>query len=228
MEKAEELFDVWAEQKCETLGNIHYYLEEYYNEEITDDYPEKTKHELENIKPEIIGEEIFQEKKLSIQRFKESGDISGFRLCNYEDYEEDDWPFCLLVDSEDLCEILEHRSKAKSKIDFFVGVDEMVNRVSEVMAWVEGRYSIRHEQAEERSGSGIGQQQAKSKRISILADSLKDYETGPNEIRIKKNIFRGLVNKTFVGRENYPRHHSVYKIYHKEAENILSKKIILT
>ncbi|MFH1491245.1 MAG: hypothetical protein ABII06_20245 [Pseudomonadota bacterium] len=124
--------------------------------------------------------------------------------------------------------IIKNHSSAKDKNDFLITVEyDLAHFWSEVYIW-QGYNQLILEQKFSKSNSGVGQIEAREKRLASLVESLKKYDTGKEIIIIKKNTFRGFVNKTFEGKENYPRHHSVFKSYLEEAEKILSKQIILT
>lgn len=91
-----------------------------------------------------------------------------------------------------------------------------------------GYLGLKYREKLARRNSGMGQKKAQEKRLSKFAETLRQYKKAEsNEIKIKKNDFYKLLNQTFEGSENYPRHHSTIKKYREEVEKILGKEIIL-
>ena len=245
MPKEQELLDVWAERKIQELQDIadmldNYFLSEEYAVACKKvDRPEADWSEfkekcvvLVGMDDEIPGDGTKRRRKAAIQRFKRTGEVANILMFPRPDYDncfdEGSGLHCVLDECKCLIQFLEHRSSVDDTGIFFHTMDEMITDVIKAMSYLAGRNDSKILQKEMRLGSGKGQKEAQARRIAMLAENLKEYDTGKDELRIKKNTFRGLVNKTFTDRENYPRHQSVYKIYQIESEKILSKKIIIT
>jgi hypothetical protein len=245
MTKAQDLLDVWAERKIQDLQDIADMLDNYFlSDEYAKDCQKIDSSEIDwseykknvivliGMDDDVPGTGPKRLRKAAIQRFKRTGkvlDILMFPRPDYDNcFDEGSALHCILDECKAIIEFLKHRSKADDMGIFFHTMDEMVTDVIKAMSYTAGRHDMKNEQREMRLGSGKGQQEAQARRITMLVDSLKEYDIDKDELRIKKNTFRGLVNKTFTNRENYPRHHSVYKTYQIESEKILSKKIIIT
>jgi len=81
-----------------------------------------------------------------------------------------------------------------------------------------------------RKNSGKGQINAQEERVNDLKEKIKavvDVDS-KDTIDIDKGLFHKLVNESFVGREDYPRHPKTVKIYKEKIEKDLNKKINLT
>ena len=240
MTKARELLDAWATRKVEDLQYIVDMLNDYFlsNKYVVKECPKidwskfKEEHNIHIDMDETAEARVERLRKQAVQRFKVTGDV--FYICTYPrtDYEncidEGSKFWCISEDCKALIEILEHRRKAHDMIMFIYNMEVLIHAVIEAMAYAAGIHDMKYKQAEKRLGCGKGQQEAQARRILMLVESLKEYDISKDELRIKKNTFRGLVNKTFIDSENYSRHHSVYKTYQIESEKILSKKIIIT
>lgn len=74
--------------------------------------------------------------------------------------------------------------------------------------------------------SGRGQQNAEKNREKKLADELKKFMNNETDvISMDEGDFLKILNATFNGRENYPRHYTTRQKYKGAAEKILGKKI---
>jgi hypothetical protein len=77
-----------------------------------------------------------------------------------------------------------------------------------------------------KKDSGLGQKKAEKERQNKLADGLQKFmNKKTDDIYVDKGDFVEILNTTFVGRENYPRHYQTIKKYKKAVEQKLKKKI---
>lgn len=242
MSKDKELFDLWAERRINCLQEISDRIDEdidwaeidsfekVWTNEDCHEFSKQTGIAFDTDEKGLAKFE--KSRKKAVLNFKKTGDFLqafNFELYNYFDIiSMSSQLHSISEDCKLLIEFLEHRNKADDKIRFFLRIDAMVDIVVGAMAFYEGYYFLRIAYKESKSGSGRGQQEAQSRRIDALVVSLNNYDKVNDKIRITKNDFRGLVNKTFEGRENYPRHPNIFKTYKEAAEEKLKVKIVFT
>ncbi|MBP7232490.1 MAG: hypothetical protein KBA28_11235 [Syntrophaceae bacterium] len=222
----DEIFDLWAERKIEFLNNI---IARYGKDKVTD-IETNINNDFE-LEIALEKEELFtsKDRKKSLLQFKNSGNMIFFESIDYSYYMHSDIERMIdlmIGECKILIEYLENRNIANDNKVFFDFIDASIDYIVNYVSWYDGRVSVICEQKEARSGCGKGQQEAQKRRIEMLANNLKGYPSSNNEIRITKNCFLGLMNKTFEGRENYPRPSQTFKTYQKGVEEILNLKIV--
>jgi hypothetical protein len=244
-----EFFDVWAEyrlnkllQHSEEFEEIVKYatflkgrntLPEWNNQwfmvKTTTNENDKT-FSKENIYNS--WDQFLKERSKIIKKFINSGHLDKFEMIGPFDDSEivaDDGVYKMLKnDCDDLIRVIKNYSHATDKQVFFLTVEEVNSEILFRWAYLNGRYDIKWQLRQAKSNSGIGQKKAQEKRLVKLIESLQQYnQNDNNEINIKKGDFCKLLDSTFDGSEDYPRHHSTIKAYKEKAEVLMKKNINL-
>jgi len=135
--------------------------------------------------------------------------------------------FCIM---EMLCKKVSEQKTLKDKIShmhgcFFNGID-VIQKYFELI----GYQTKAIEEKAKKQGSGKGQKMAQAERAKKLKEKIETFvnDFSKDVIDIDKGLFNKLLNETFEGAEEYPRHHNTIKTYKEIIEKDFKKKINLT
>lgn len=172
--------------------------------------------------------DFFKGRNEDIETFLKSGILGYSLIYFYEDILDDEGINNVIErDCLDLIRIIEIFSYEKHGKGIFETIEDYLHTLTSTLALQYGRNLLKWEQKQARSGSGIGQKRACEKRIATLVESLRPYaEKDSNEILIHWRTLDKLIDQTFIGAEDYPRHTYTKKTYREYAEIILGKKIV--
>jgi len=135
--------------------------------------------------------------------------------------------FCIM---EMLCKKISEQKTLKDKISHMHGC--FVNGTDVIQKYFEliGYQTKAIEDKANKRGSGKGQIIAKEKRASKLKEKIKEFinDFSKDVIDIDKGLFNKLLNETFEGAEEYPRHPTTIKTYREIIEKDFNKRINLT
>ncbi len=125
-------------------------------------------------------------------------------------------------------QLLENRDKANDKRIFFLFVDEDIEYISNIFSYIETSEILKYQQKESKSGCGIGQKNAKDKRIKMLIELIKNSTDDFNkDLHIDQATYYKMLSSTFKGLEDYPRSPVTLRTYKEDIERELGKKIKL-
>ena len=131
---------------------------------------------------------------------------------------------------EMLCKKISEQKTLKDKILHMHGC--FINGIDVIQKYFEliGYQTKAIEEKAKKQGSGKGQKMAQAKRAQKLKEKIETFvnDFSKDVIDIDKGLFNKLLNETFEGAEEYPRHHNTIKTYKEIIEKDFKKKINLT